>query len=264
MQSKEQAAPGTQVISPIGYIHTELPEKFGVPRQSGIVGTLGGIIEFAPQYRNPDALRSLDGFSHIWLLWQFSGSASEDPDSWQATVRPPRLGGNRRVGVFASRSPFRPNHIGLSVVRLAGVINGPDEETPWDGPQGPGTYPYLRVLGVDMMDGTPIYDIKPYIPSSDCIEDAAPGFTKESFKGRINENMDVEIPEALRAKIPAGREQVLRRLLSVDPRPPYQADPDRIYGMNYAGVNIKFYVNGDKVFVTDIVQQDDGDDEQEG
>ena len=247
---------GEQVITPIGYIPTELPEKFGVPRQSGVVSALRGIITFTPAYRNPDALRCLSGFSHIWVIWQFSENVKENSQEWQPMVRPPRLGGNQKVGVFASRSPFRPNPLGLSVVQLEAVVLGPEDEAPWDGPEGPGVYPYLRVSGVDMMDGTPLYDIKPYIPSSDSIPDASPGFTAHSFKGRINEHMRVEIPEALRAKIPAGREEVIRALLGVDPRPPYQRDPDRIYGMQYGSVNIRFRVDDDCVYVLDITEEE--------
>lgn len=249
MTAQKEWPAGEQLITPIGYVHTELPEKFGVPRQSGVVRELCGVIAFESAYRNPDALRSLSGFSHIWLIWQFSGNVGDGKPSWQPMVRPPRLGGNQKVGVFASRSPFRPNPLGLSVVRIEGVITCPEEETPWNGPEGPGTYPYLRVSGVDMMDGTPLYDIKPYIPSSDSIPDASPGFTAHRFKGRINENMEVVIPEALRAALPEGREDVIRALLSVDPRPPYQHDPGRVYGMTYAGVNIKFVVEGDRVEV---------------
>ena len=243
---------GVHTVTPIGYMHTELPEKFGVPRQSGVVSALCGVITFADAYRNPDALRSLEGFSHIWLIWQFSAHAEAAARSWQPMVRPPRLGGNQKVGVFASRSPFRPNSLGLSVVRIEGIILSPEDETDWSGPAGSGTYPYLRVSGVDMMDGTPLYDIKPYIPSSDSIPDAAPGFTAHSFKGRINENMEVVIPEALRSQLPAGREEVIRALLSVDPRPPYQHDEDRVYGMTYAGANIRFVVIGDTVEVVAV------------
>ena len=250
--NQEEHKPGVHTIAPIAYIHTELPEKFGVPRQSGVVSALCGVIAFEPAYRNPDALRSLDGFSHIWLIWQFSGNAEAAAENWQPTVRPPRLGGNQKVGVFASRSPFRPNSLGLSVVRIEGVILSPEDETDWNGPAGPGTYPYLRVSGVDMMDGTPLYDIKPYIPSSDSIPDAAPGFTAYSFKGRINEHLDVVIPEELRALLPAGREDVIRALLAVDPRPPYQHDAGRVYGMSYAGVNIRFVVDGDAVEVVGV------------
>ena len=255
MSRPEEKPAGWQVITPIGYIHTELPDKFGVPRQSGVVRELRGVISFAPSYRNPDALRQLSGFSHIWVIWQFSANVGEEGENWQPMVRPPRLGGNQKVGVFASRSPFRPNPLGLSVVKIEGVILGPEEEPPWDGPAGPGTYPYLRVSGVDMMDGTPLYDIKPYIPSSDSIPNARPGFTAHSFKGRINENMRVEIPAALRVKIPEGREEVIRALLAVDPRPPYQHDPGRVYGMRYANVDVRFKVEEDCVFVVDIVEE---------
>lgn len=245
---------GVQTITPIGFIRTELPEKFGVPRQSGVVKSLLGLITFAPAYRNADALRELGGFSHVWLIWQFSANADSDPAKWQPTVRPPRLGGNRRVGVFASRSPFRPNHLGLSVVKLEGIITCPEEESPWDGPAGPGEYPYLRISGMDMIDGTPLYDIKPYMPYSDIQPDALPGYTAESWKKDRTKQLTVVIPEKLRNRIPDGREEALRGLLLADPRPPYQNDPDRIYGMQFAGVNIKFYVKDDTVTVTDIEQ----------
>lgn len=243
---------GVQTISPIGTIHTDLPEKFGVPRQSGVVGELPGIIVFAPSYRNPDALRGLSEFSHLWLIWQFSKAAEIWGEGWQPMVRPPRLGGNRKVGVFASRSPFRPNQLGLSVVRIEAVITSKEEETPWNGPAGPGVYPYIRIRGVDMMDGTPLYDIKPYAPYSDSIPDAAPGFTGGSWKSGGQERLDVKIAPALAARIPAGREELVRALLAADPRPPYQDDPDRIYGMLYAGVNIKFVVKNGCAVVTAV------------
>ena len=246
--SGQMDIPGLQTIRPIGFIRTEMPEKFGIPRQSGVAQSLRGIIDFAAPYRDPEALRELDGFSHIWLIWQFSANAESDPDNWPVTVRPPRLGGNRRVGVFASRSPFRPNHLGLSVVKLEAIIRSPQDETPWDGPDGQGTYPYLRVSGVDQMDGTPLYDIKPYIPYSDSLPEAMPGYTAESWKKGRDRALSVDIPEALRSLIPAGREEALRQLLAADPRPPYQDDPDRVYGMQFAGVNIRFAVkNGTAV-----------------
>ena len=243
---------GVHMLTPIATIHTDLPEKFGVPRQSGVVEDLPGIIVFAPSYRNPDALRELTGFSHLWLIWQFSRAAEIWGEGWQPMVRPPRLGGNRKVGVFASRSPFRPNQLGLSVVRIEAVIMCKEEETPWNGPAGTGAYPYIRIRGVDMMDGTPLYDIKPYIPYSDSIPDAAPGYTAGSWKSGGQEKLDVKIPAELAAALPEGKEDLVRELLAADPRPPYQDDPELIYGMTFAGVNIKFIVKNRCAVVTAV------------
>ncbi len=218
----------------IGTIKTGFASKFGVPRQSGLVPELKGTVVFDPEYRNADALRGLEGFSHIWLIWEFSEAVR---DSWSPTVRPPRLGGNTRLGVFATRSPFRPNPIGLSCVRLDSVeLNTP---------QGP----VLHVSGADLMDGTPIYDIKPYIPYTDCVTDATSGFTGSVTMHKLN----VVIPAPLEAKTKPQTLQALRGILAEDPRPRYQDDPDREYGFDYDGYAVKFKVpDPDTLTVTDI------------
>lgn len=210
-------------IKPIAYIETDFQEKFGIPRQSGRAEALSGRIVFLPEYRNPDALRELEGFSHIWLLFDFSKSHRED---WSPTVRPPRLGGNRRVGVFASRSPFRPNPIGLSSVRLERI-----EETEKDGI-------VLHVSGVDLLSGTPIYDIKPYLPFSDSHPDALGGYAEEVKEFRL----EVVFPEELLAMIPAEKQTALMECLAEDPRPAYHDESERIYSMLFAGQDIHFTV----------------------
>ena len=217
----------------IARIHTELPEKFGVPRQSGLVPQLRGRIVFEPAYRNPEAVRGLEDFSHLWLIWQFSGAIRQD---WSPTVRPPRLGGNHRMGVFATRSPFRPNHLGLSSVRLERVE------------QSEALGPVLHVCGADLMDGTPIYDIKPYIPYADCHPDAAAGFTAQTQFHHV----EVICPEEVWAQVPAAERDGLRGVLENDPRPSYQHDPERVYGMEFAGLEVHFKVDGDTLTVTDI------------
>ena len=209
----------------IGRIHTDLPTKFGIPRQSGVVEDLMGKIVFEPEYRNPDALRGLDGFSHLWLIWQFSQAVREH---WSPTVRPPRLGGNTRMGVFATRSPFRPNPIGLSCVRLLAVR------------QDPARGPVLELGGADLMDGTPVFDVKPYLPYADCIPDATGGFAPT----RAEETLAVEIPPELAARMPAGRLEALRAVLAHDPRPAYQCAPGRVYGLPFAGAQVRFQVEG--------------------
>lgn len=211
----------------IAVIRTDFPEKFGIPRQSGLVET-HGVIEFLPQYRDASAVRGLDGFSHIWLLWQFSENIQ---DGWSPTVRPPRLGGNKRMGVFATRSPFRPNPIGLSCVKL--------EKIDFDGENAP----RLLVSGADLMDGTPIYDIKPYLPHADCIPTATGGFSAPLTEYRLK----VEIA----AHLQCGKREELIKLLEQDPRPSYHND-EREYGMSFAGYEIKFHVKEDTLFVTEI------------
>ena len=207
----------------IAHIRTDFPTKFGVPRQAGVVESLTGRIVFEPEYRNAAALKGLEGFSHIWLIWQFSKAVRE---TWSPTVRPPRLGGNARMGVFATRSPFRPNPIGLSCVKLERV-----EENGADGP-------CIVVSGVDLMDGTPIYDIKPYIPYADCRVEATAGFT-----GGLDERMvEVDCAESLLASFPAERREALLETLSHDPRPSYQDDPEREYGFEFAQLEIGFRV----------------------
>ena len=214
----------------IARIRTELPEKFGVPRQSGLVPQLRGRVIFEPEYRNPDAVRGLEDFSHIWLIWQFSQAVRED---WSPTVRPPKLGGNRRMGVFATRSPFRPNALGLSSVRLDRVE------------LDPALGPVLHVSGADLMDGTPIFDIKPYLPYTDSHPQAAGGFTD----GLAHEPLTVECSPALLEHIPADSRKGLLGVLAGDPRPRYQEDPQRVYGLSFAGRNVKFTVDGDRLTV---------------
>lgn len=216
----------------IAHIHTDFPAKFGIPRQSGLADTRATVL-FVPKYRNPDALRGLEEFSHLWLLWGFSGNIRQE---WSPTVRPPRLGGNKRVGVFASRSPFRPNPIGLSCVALEGM----------ESREGKGTL--LHVRGADLMDGTPIYDIKPYLPYVDCRWEASGGFSD-----RVKEyELQVEIPKAWMERVPKEHREILKQILSQDPRPSYQEDPHRIYGMEYAGMEVRFQVEGNVLRVCEI------------
>ena len=217
----------------IARIRSDFATKFGVPRQSGLVEALESTIVFEPEYRNADALRGLEGFSHIWLVWVFDKAAR---DTWSPTVRPPRLGGNARMGVFATRSPFRPNPIALSCVRLAGI-----EETA----EGA----VLRIRGADLMDGTPILDIKPYIPYADCKEDAAGGFASAPAA----ETLEVIIPEELLIKIPESRREALRGVLAQDPRPHYHDDPERVYGFGFGGMEVKFSVEGTVLTVRDVL-----------
>ena len=217
----------------IAHIRTAFPTKFGIPRQSGLVDSLRGEIIFTPEYRSADAVRGLEDFSHIWLVWQFSGAVR---DTWSPTVRPPRLGGNTRMGVFATRSPFRPNPLGLSSVKLEGIEMRPE------------VGPVLLVRGADLMDGTPIYDIKPYIPYADCHPDAAAGFTAQTQFHHV----EVVCPEEVWAQVPAAERDGLRGVLEIDPRPSYQHDPKRVYGMEFAGLEVHFKVDGDTLTVTDI------------
>lgn len=218
----------------IARIHSDFPTKFGIPRQSGVIETLKATIEFEPEYRNPDAVRGLEDFSHIWLIWQFSETVRED---WSPTVRPPRLGGNSRMGVFATRSPFRPNPIGLSCVKLEKV-----ELTSSRGP-------VLHVSGGDLMDGTPIFDIKPYIPYADSRTDATGGFTDKNSWDFLN----VDISEELSAILPEEKLATVIKVLSCDPRPTYQNDPERVYGFVFADYEIKFTVSGDTLAVVGII-----------
>ena len=214
----------------IARIHSDFPSKFGIPRQSGLVEALKARVVFEPDFRSPEAVRGLEGFSHIWLIWQFSQAVRED---WSPTVRPPRLGGNTRMGVFATRSPFRPNAVGLSSVRLERV----EPHTP----QGP----VLHVAGADLMDGTPIFDIKPYLPYTDSHPQAAGGFTD----GLAHAPLTVECSPALLEHIPADSREGLLGVLAGDPRPRYQEDPQRVYGLSFAGRNVKFTVDGDRLTV---------------
>ena len=217
----------------IAHIHSDFPTKFGIPRQSGLIHELKAAVVFEPEYRNPDALRGLEGYTHIWLIWQFSETARQ---GWSPTVRPPRLGGNTRMGVFASRSPFRPNPVGLSSVRL--------ERIELQSPFGP----ILHVAGADLMDNTPIYDIKPYLPYVDSHPDAAGGFALQSHEGFLQ----VNVPSGLLERIPPDRRDALLAVLAQDPRPAYQNTPDRVYGMEYAGFEIRFTVSGHTLTVCEI------------
>lgn len=228
----EQAAEA-MTLKVIAHIHTDFPTKFGIPRQSGLADSLRGEVIFTPEYRNPDAVRGLEDFSHIWLVWQFSGAVRE---GWSPTVRPPRLGGNTRVGVFATRSPFRPNPLGLSSVRLEKIE------------LRPALGPVLCVRGADLMDGTPIYDIKPYIPYADSHPDAAEGFTARTQGHRLQ----VECAAGLWARVPPDRREALAEVLAEDPRPSYQNDPARVYGMEFGGIEVRFTVDGDLLTVCEV------------
>ncbi|MBQ6818911.1 MAG: tRNA (N6-threonylcarbamoyladenosine(37)-N6)-methyltransferase TrmO [Clostridia bacterium] len=210
-------------MKPIAHIETDFPTKFGIPRQSGLIDELVGRIVFEKDYRDPQALRGLDDFSHLWLLWEFSENKRED---WSPTVRPPRLGGNKRVGVFATRSPFRPNPIGLSCVKLI-AIKAEEEGT------------VLYVSGADLMNGTPIYDIKPYIPLTDCKPEATEGYTKETKQYALT----VDFPADLLTLVPEEKQPALIQVLEQDPRPSYIDDPQREYGVYFGKQNIRFTVN---------------------
>ena len=210
-------------IQVIARMHSDFATKFGIPRQSGLVEELRSTIVFEPEFRNADALRGIEGFSHLWIIWQFSEAVRT---GWSPTVRPPRLGGNTRMGVFATRSPFRPNNLGLSCVKLLGV-----EETAEHGF-------VLHVGGADLMDGTPIFDIKPYVPYADAHPEAVGGFTDTADAFLL----DVAFPDALLAILPAEKRQAAISVLSHDPRPSYQRKPDRIYGLTFAGYDIRFTV----------------------
>lgn len=217
----------------IGHIETDYKEKFGIPRQSGLVKESRGRILFKKEYQIPEAFRGLEDFSHIWVLWQFSESVRE---SWSPTVRPPLLGGNKRMGVFATRSPFRPNSVGLSALKLDKVEFSQKEGV------------VLHVSGADLLDGTPIYDIKPYLPYADSIPDATGGFTE----GLEERRLEVEFSEKLLDKMPEEKREALIAVLQADPRPSYQNDPEREYGMNFAGYEVKFRVEGKVLKITHI------------
>ena len=217
----------------IAHIHTDFPTKFGIPRQSGIIPSLQGQIVFEPEYRNPEAVRGLEDFSYIWLLWEFSKAVR---DTWSPTVRPPRLGGNIRKGVFATRSPFRPNPIGLSSVRLEKVNIDPK------------LGPVLYVSGVDLMDGTPIYDIKPYIAYTDSHPDAVSGFASTPAEYLL----EVDFPDNLLQKMPESQRESLIEVLAHDPRPQYQDDPERVYGMAFGGLEVKVKVKGIQLTVLEV------------
>ena len=213
-------------ITPIATIHTEFPEKFGIPRQSGLAANLQARIVFEPMYRNPDALRGLEGFSHIWLIWEFSANRPS-AGQWQPTVRPPRLGGNGHMGVFATRSPFRPNPLGLSCVEI--------ERIELEGKDGPAIY----VRGADLMDGTPIYDIKPYVRYADCRPEAVCGYVDSLQERTLKVIVPCEISEGIEDQAILTS---LTEVLSLDPRPSYHDDPERVYGLSFAGLNVRFKV----------------------
>ena len=217
----------------IAHIHTDFPEKFGIPRQSGLVDALQAKIVFTPEYRNPSAFIGLEGFTHIWLIWQFSKSVREE---WSPMVRPPRLGGDKKMGVFATRSPFRPNAIGLSSVKLDRIEEDSELGT------------VLYVSGADLLDGTPIYDIKPYLPFTDSHPEAVGGFA-DSFK---EYGLEVNFPEELLAQIPKEKREAVLGILKQDPRPSYQDNPDRIYGVAFGNKNIRFQVKDSVLTVIEI------------
>ena len=217
----------------IARIKSDFPTKFGIPRQSGLVESLRSTIIFEPEFRNSDALRGIDDFSHLWLIWQFSEAVRKD---WSPTVRPPRLGGNTRMGVFATRSPFRPNAVGLSSVKLIGIENTTEYGT------------VIHVAGADLMDGTPIFDIKPYIPYADCHADATGGFTDSADSFILN----VQVADDLLRIVPEDKRQALLDVLSHDPRPSYQADSDRIYGLTFADVNVRFRIKDKTLTVLEV------------
>jgi tRNA-Thr(GGU) m(6)t(6)A37 methyltransferase TsaA len=218
----------------IAKMRSDFASKFGIPRQSGLVEELRSTIVFEPGYRDPECLRGIEDFSHLWIIWQFSQAVEQ---GWSPTVRPPRLGGNTRMGVYATRSPFRPNHMGLSCVKLLGV-----ERT-----QQHGTV--LHVGGADLMDGTPIFDIKPYIPYSDCHPEASGGFTDHAGEFLLN----VNFPEELLSRLPENKRDAAIGVLSHDPRPSYQRNPDRIYGLNFAGFDIRFQVKESVLTVLEVI-----------
>ncbi len=223
-------------IQVIARMRSDFATKFGIPRQSGLVEELRSTIVFEPEFRNPDALRGIEDFSHLWLIWQFSEAVRT---GWSPTVRPPRLGGNTRMGVFATRSPFRPNNLGLSSVKLLGVEHTAEFGT------------VLHVGGADLMDGTPIFDIKPYIPYGDCHPDATGGFTDNAGDFLL----EVDFPAELLALLPEGKRQAAVAVLSHDPRPSYQRKPDRIYGLTFAGFDIRFQVQENRLTVVEVTRQ---------
>ena len=220
-------------IQAIARMRSDFAAKFGIPRQSGLVEELRSTIVFEPEFRNADALRGIEDFSHLWIIWQFSEAVRQ---GWSPTVRPPRLGGYTRMGVFATRSPFRPNNLGLSSVRLLGVEKTDDFGT------------VLHVGGADLMDGTPIFDIKPYIPYSDCHADATGGFTDRAGDFLL----EVNFPQSLLDRLPEDKQEAAKAVLSHDPRPSYQRKPDRIYGLTFAGFDIRFRVDEESLTVVDV------------
>ena len=222
-------------IQVIARMHSDFATKFGIPRQSGLVEELRSTIVFEPEFRNPDALRGIEDFSHLWIIWQFSEAVRQ---GWSPTVRPPRVGGNTRMGVFATRSPFRPNNLGLSSVKLLGVEHTAEFGT------------VLHVGGADLMDGTPIFDIKPYIPYGDCHVDATGGFTDNAGEFILK----VDFPVRLLNILPEEKREAAIGVLSHDPRPSYQRKPDRVYGLAFAGFDIRFKVKDDVLTVEEVTK----------
>jgi len=229
-------------LETIAVMHTDFYTKFGLPRQSGIVPDLGGTIVFEKEYRNADALRGLEGYSHLWIIWGLSGgfSSAKDKASWSPTVRPPRLGGNRRMGVFATRSPNRPNPLGLSCVKIEAVKQTQEYGT------------VIRVSGIDLMNGTPIYDIKPYLPHIDAHPEALGGFASDV----AGEKLKVSADESVLSILPEDKREPLLGILREDPRPSYQDDPDRVYGFPYSGFEVSFRVDGDTLILCGITHTD--------
>ena len=225
-------------IEPIAHIHTGFSEKFGIPRQSCLVSGITGRIVFEKKFRDTESVRGLEGFSHIWIIWHFSQAV---PASFRATVRPPRLGGNERVGVFATRSPFRPNSLGLSCVKLESVDLSCSDA------------PVLNVSGIDMLDGTPIFDIKPYVPITDLHADASEGFTEDT-KTHV---LEVVFENGLLEKLPKEIAEAVTGILGNDPRPGYADDPDRIYGLSYSGYDIGFRSDGKRAYVVRAQKETD-------
>lgn len=224
-------------IQAVARMHSDFPTKFGIPRQSGLVEELESYVVFEPEFRNPDALRGIEEYSHLWLIWQFSQAVR---DGWSPTVRPPRLGGNTRMGVFATRSPFRPNNLGLSCVKLIEVRNTKEYGT------------VLVVGGADLMDGTPIFDIKPYIPYSDAKPAATGGFTD-----RVGDFLlEVDFPPNLLEQLPENKRKAAVLVLSHDPRPSYQRKPGRIYGLRFGDFDIRFTVDGEQLMVTEVINME--------
>ncbi len=221
------------IIRPIAHIRSDFSQKFGIPRQSGLIDSLRAQVVFLPEYREPEAFRGLEEYSHLWLIWQFSQARRE---GWSPTVRPPRLGGNIRKGVFATRSPFRPNSLGLSSVRLLEVLP--------EGPEGP----VLVVGGADLLDGTPIYDVKPYLPYTDSHPEASGGFALQEREG----SLEVDFPPELLERLPLHLRESLVAVLAQDPRPGYQDDPDRIYGLAFGGAEVRFRVAGERMTVVEV------------
>ena len=220
-------------LRPIARVHTDFAGKFGIPRQSGLVPELTAVLEFLPEFRSPEAVRGLEAYTHLWLIWEFSANADK---GWSPTVRPPRLGGNKRVGVFASRSPFRPNPLGLSCVRLLEVRMDPAKG------------PLLLLGGADLMDGTPVYDVKPYVPYADSHPEASGGFTDEVDWHPL----EVDFPGELLERLPADKREALLGVLAQDPRPAYQEDPKRVYGFAFGGWDLRFSVAEGKLRVLEV------------